>query len=637
VFLQYQNSLFNSNKHKIKAKMAIESKYVKLTHREQILLRPDTYIGSIHNEEREYWAFNKETNKIELKSGIYNPGYIKIFDEILTNASDHAIRTGKVTTIQIKVDANSISVENDGPGIPVTLHETEKVYIPELIFGHLLTSENYNDSEERFVGGRNGYGAKLCAIFSKKFVVETCDGKKKYHQEFYDNLLLLDKPNISNAKRQFTRITYFPDFEKFDMTENDDNIISILHKRAADIAAYNPKVEVWFNDEKLNVRKFDDYVNLFGIEEVFYAKISENWEIAVTNGKNTQVSLVNGIATNNGGTHVNYITNLIAGEIKTYLYKKIKGCNLTLPEIKSKFMIFVCCKVANPTFETQTKETLTTKITSEITKEFKYTDAYIKKIFKSSIVESILDWYDQKQNAEANKLARDVNKNLSKLKVAKLIDAKGDGKDRTKCSLALFEGDSASSPFRDYRDDKTQGAFCLRGKFVNATDMTNAKLIENKEVLNFMSAMGLRLGEEADPEKLRYGKILIYTDADTDGSSIAALLINFLYKYWPELFSNTMVYRVETPIVVSQNIKTKKKINFYTQDEYNNWLITVNTKEWIIKYKKGLAALSNDEYEDIILKPRLISILNDDCSKESLNIWFGKDSELRKNELLKLQ
>jgi hypothetical protein len=98
-----------------------------------------------------------------------------------------------------------------------------------------------------------------------------------------------------------------------------------------------------------------------------------------------------------------------------------------------------------------------------------------------------------------------------------------------------------------------------------------------------------------------------------------------------------MVYRVETPIVVSQNIKNKKKINFYTQEEYNKWLNFVNTKEWIIKYKKGLAALSNDEYEDIILKPRLISILNDDEAKKSLNIWFGKDSELRKEQLLKLQ
>lgn len=204
-------------------------------------------------------------------------------------------------------------------------------------------------------------------------------------------------------------------------------------------------------------------------------------------------------------------------------------------------------------------------------------------------------------------------------------------------SNGLVSHNSASSPFRDYRIQDTQGAFCLRGKFVNAMDMTNVKLIENKEVLNFMAAMGLRLGEGADPEKLRYGKILIYTDADTDGSSIAALLINFLYKYWPELFINQMVYRVETPIVVSQNLKSKKKINFYNQEEYNKWLNNINPKEWVIKYKKGLAALSNDEYEEIILKPRLMAILPDDNSSHSLMTWFGKDSELRKEQLLKLQ
>ena len=615
--------------------MAIENKYVKLTHREQILLRPDTYIGSIHNEDREYWAFNND--KIELVSGIYNPGYIKMYDEILTNASDHSIRTGKVSHIKITVNTDSISVENDGPGIPIVMHEKEKVYIPELIFGHLLTSENYDDSMERFTGGRNGYGAKLTAIFSTKFVVETCDGKKKYIQDFDNNLLTLNKPKITASKKSYTKITYYPDFAKFGMVENTESIVNILHKRAADIAAYNPKVDVYFNDVKLNVRKFDDYIKLYGIEEVFYAKISENWEIAVTNGTNTQVSLVNGISTNSGGTHVTYINNLIANEIKTYLYKKIKGCTLTLNEIRSKFMVFLCCKIANPTFDTQSKETLTTKITAEITKEFNITDAFIKRIFKSTIVESILDWYDQKQNADANKLARDVNKNLSKIKVDKLIDAKGDGKDRSKCTLALFEGDSASSPFRDYRNQNTQGAFCLKGKFVNATDMSNQELVENAEVLNFMAAMGLRLGEKADKDKLRYGKVLIYTDADTDGSCIAALLLNFIFRYWPELFDFKMVYRVETPLVVTINIKSKKKISFYHQEDYNKWITDVNPKEWIIEYKKGLAALGDDEYKDIILNPRLLLFTIDDNSKDSLNIWFGDDSEPRKKELLKLQ
>jgi DNA topoisomerase-2 len=623
--------------------MAIGSEYVKLTHREQILLRPDTYVGSVLNENREYWFYNKETNKIELINNKYNPGYIKIFDEILTNASDHAIRTGKVTYIKINVGSDFISIENDGPGIPVAIHEKEKVYIPELIFGHLLTSQNYDDSEERFVGGRNGYGAKLCAIFSKNFIIETCDGKKGYFQNFENNLSIINKPSLKGARKQFTRITYYPDFDRFNspdneikLTENDSIIQGILHKRAADIAAYNPKVEVYFNDILINVRKFEDYINLYGIDEVYYTRLNDNWEIAITNGTSAQVSLVNGIATNSGGTHVTYISNYIGNEIKTLLYKKIKDCTLTLNEIKSKFMVFISCKIANPVFETQTKETLTTKITADITKTFKITDAYIKKLFKSSIIETILDWYNQKQNADASKLARELNKKLDKIKVDKLIDAKGDGKDRTKCILSLFEGDSAQGAFRKYRDPITQGAFSLGGKFINANDITYDKLVKNDDAMRLIASMGLKLGEKAKLEKLRYGKIFIYTDADHDGSSIAALVINFIYNYWPELFEYRMIYKVETPIVVSTSSKTKKnKISFYSQSEYEKWLDKVNPKDWSIKYKKGLAALQDDEYEDIIKEPRLILISSNESTKDSLNTWFGDDSDLRKIELLK--
>ena len=119
-----------------------------------------------------------------------------------------------------------------------------------------------------------------------------------------------------------------------------------------------------------------------------------------------------------------------------------------------------------------------------------------------------------------------------------------------------------------------------------------------------------------------------------DGNSIAALLINFLYKFWPELFEHNMVYKVETPIVVCQN-KAKKKISFYTQNEYNDWLSKINPKDWEIKYKKGLAALVDEEYKEIIHNPRLTKLKRDELSTESLNIWFGKESDLRKVELLK--
>ena len=202
-------------------------------------------------------------------------------------------------------------------------------------------------------------------------------------------------------------------------------------------------------------------------------------------------------------------------------------------------------------------------------------------------------------------------------------------------SNGLISHNSASSAFRKYRDPQSQGAFSLRGKFINAMEITNQKLVGNNEVVNLMGALGLKLGQKFVPGTLRYGRILFYCDADHDGSSIVGLLINFLFKYWPELFENPMIFKAETPIVVSKNNRTKKKISFYTQDDYNNWMGSVNTKEWEIEYKKGLGALVDDEYKDIINNPRLTQITSDEMSKGSLNTWFGKDSDLRKVELLK--
>ena len=202
-------------------------------------------------------------------------------------------------------------------------------------------------------------------------------------------------------------------------------------------------------------------------------------------------------------------------------------------------------------------------------------------------------------------------------------------------SNGLISHNSASSAFRKYRDTNTQGAFSLRGKFLNVAEITNQKLVSNAEVINLMGAMGLKLGHKVIPGTLRYGRILFYCDQDFDGYSIVGLLINFLYKFWPEIFEQNMIYKVETPIVVSMNLRSKKKISFYTQQEYNDWIKSVVPKDWEIKYKKGLAALVDDEYKDIIHTPKLTKITCDDISKDSLNTWFGKESEPRKVEILK--
>jgi DNA topoisomerase-2 len=295
--------------------------------------------------------------------------------------------------------------------------------------------------------------------------------------------------------------------------------------------------------------------------------------------------------------------------------------------------LFLNSTVINPSFSSQTKEKLITEV-----KEFGYTyevtPKFIQQILKSEIVNSILDWIQQKKNAEDSKLQRELNKKLSKIKVEKLIDAKG--KDRWKCSLSLFEGDSANSAFRKYRTPETMGSFSLRGKFTNVSEISNQKLVQNAEAVNLMAAMGLKLGQPIEVKNLRYGRILITTDADMDGNSISALLINFFYKYWPDMFERKMIYKVETPIVVATSKDKKKgKMFFYTQSEYNDWESKADLKNWEISYKKGLAALVDDEYSDIINNPRLTLLTKDDVSETSLDIWFGKNSDLRKTELLK--
>jgi DNA topoisomerase-2 len=294
-------------------------------------------------------------------------------------------------------------------------------------------------------------------------------------------------------------------------------------------------------------------------------------------------------------------------------------------------MIFLNAEVINPSFNSQTKEKLITEI-KDFGTEFIVSDKFIQSILKSEIVNSILDWINQKKQADESKLARELNKNLSKIKVESLIDAKG--KDRWKCSLGIYEGLSAVSSFRKYRDPQTMGAFSLKGKFINVSEISTRKLIENNEALNLMAALGLKIGQDLDLKNLRYGRILLLSDADSDGNSISALLLNFFNKYWPSLFERNMIYKVETPIVSSVNKKTKKKLLFYSQTEYDDWSKKQDLKLWEIKYKKGLAALVDDEYREIINNPKLTKITKDELSNQYLDIWFGKNSDLRKKELL---
>jgi DNA topoisomerase-2 len=440
------------------------------------------------------------------------------------------------------------------------------------------------------------------------------------------------EPIIKKSQKNFTEIFYKPDYEKFNLTGLDETHFKLIQKRVIDIAGCNPNIKVYFNKELINFKSFEDYVNLYKSEYFYESNKDKTWSIAVASTQEgfQQVSFVNSSDTYDGGSHVDYILNQIISEMREFFQKKHK-VDVKPSELKNHISVFLNTTIVNPSFSSQTKEKLITEV-----KDFGFTyevsDKLIKSILKSDIVDSILDWVKQKKSADDSKLARELNKNLSKLKVEKLIDAKS--KDRWKCSIGIFEGDSAISAFRKYRDPQIMGAFALKGKFTNVSELNNQKLVQNNEVVNLMAAIGLKLGQQPDLKDLRYGKILFYVDADVDGNSIAGLLLNFFNKYWPNLFDRNMVFKVETPIVVTINKKNKRKLLFYTQTDYNNWSQKEDLKLWEIKYKKGLAALVDDEYQEIINNPNLTKITKDETSDQYLDIWFGKNSELRKNQIL---
>ena len=614
--------------------MSVDKKFKKLDDIDHVILRPGMYIGSIKPHKATKWIV--EDDKMVQKELTYNPGLLKIFDEIVTNSVDESKRAGsKLNIVKIDIDrtTNYINIWDNG-GIPVVKHTQHKEWIPEMIFSNLKAGSNFNDEEQRTGAGTNGVGSTLTNIYSKEFTVTTCDGANHFTQTFSNNMRKRTAAKVKKSTKGFTEINYLIDFEKFAITGIDDDHFKMLEKRVYDIAACNTNLKVYFNGKLINIKTFEDYIKYYTKDFFYEAKKDKTWSLAIGLSENgfQQVSFANSTDTYDGGTHVDYVMNQIIAQLRDFFMKKHK-VDIRPGELKNHMFLFLDSTIINPSFSSQTKEKLITEI-KDFGSTFEITNKLIQSIIKSEIVNSILDWIQQKKSAEESKLQRDLNKKLDKIKVEKLIDAKG--KDRWKYSVGLFEGDSAISAFRKYRDPQTMGAFALKGKFVNVSEMTNQKLVQNDEVVNLMAAVGLKLGQVIDLKSLRYGRILFYVDADVDGNSIAALLLNFFYKYWPDMFDRRMVYKVETPIVVAvPKAKTKKKVLFYTQTEYNDWAAKNDLKNYEIKYKKGLAALVDDEYQDIINSPRMTLITRDNMSEGSLDIWFGKNSDLRKTELLK--
>ena len=615
----------------------IEKKYRKLTDIEHVLHRPSMYIGSIKAHSGFQYVYDGET--ISYENVTYNPGFLKLFDEILSNSIDEHRRTPKLNKIEVTVnlDENSITVKDNG-GIPVQKHPVHKEWIPEMIFSNLKAGSNFNDEEDRIVAGTNGVGSTLTNIFSKKFTIATCDGKNRFSQTYKENMHKRSKAKITPAKFGFTEISFIPDLERFGMKVIDDSSVKLIYKRCIDAVACNTKLALTFNiikdgqssKNRIKYSSFKDYVSLYS--EEFHYEESKDWKIAFSYSKDgyKNVSFVNSVHTKDGGTHVEYITAQLVNHLRAMIKKKHK-VDARPSEIRNHLCVFIDSTIVNSLFSSQTKEKLITE-PREFNTSHEVSLKIAKKIFASEIIESLLDWIEKKQMAAERAELRKLNKSLSRGRISKLIDAQSKS-NRGECTLGIYEGMSALSAVRKFRNTQKMGAYPLKGKFINVHELPNSKVIKNEEVKGLMGSIGLKLGEE--PTNLRYGKIYIYTDADPDGNSIAAQLINFFAKYWPELFDLGVIHKVMTPLVVAK--KGKNVLNFYTNREFEDWCnkgsVSMNT--WNIEYKKGLAALEDDEYREIIVNPVTLEVKLDKESKSSLESWFGKDSQPRKDRLLR--
>lgn len=650
------------------AENEIENKYQQKTQKEHILDRPDTYIGSVICDVSQRWISAEQ--KIILKDINISPAFYNIVEEILVNAYDNfnrikqrvkqdkTIKTMTYIKIQIDKDAGQIQIENDGEGIDIAIHPKNNLYVPQMIFGELLTGGNYNDAEERITGGRNGYGAKLTNIYSLYFQVETIDhrNKKHYSQIFRNNNSIVEEPIITktNAK-PFTRITFIPDYKRFGMDGMGDDFVNLMKKRCYDLlACSNNELKLYFNDEEINSITFEEYMNMY-IDETkprIAKQINDRWTVGCCLADNafTQISFVNGINTKDGGQHVEYIQKQLCEGLITYIKKKHK-LDIKPAIIKDNLMLFVNAVIVNPAFSGQTKDTLTTKF-----KDFGSVCVIDGETIEllavnSGIVEQAIALHEFK---EAKLLAKTDGKLTSKLNdIPKLEDAYYAGTNQSaSCSLILTEGDSAKTmavkglQALGDKMNKYYGVFPLRGKLINTRDISIMRQASNMEICYLKRILGLQENKEyTNQSELRYGRIIIMTDQDSDGSHIKGLLINFFSRWSSLLKLEGFITSLLTPIIKATRKGSNKPnatgtrgkvLAFYTLQSYKEWQDNcTDAAKWHIKYYKGLGTSDNNEAKSYFENMQLVIYKWDDSSEDAIDKAFRKErANDRKNWLL---
>lgn len=597
-----------------------------LTSVEHILVRPNLWIGSVAPSEKETWVLN-EDDTISFKKISYTEGLLKICNEAIDNSVDAGIKSNweKSTKIDITITKDTFTCEDNGTGIPVEKNESGE-WIP--VIATCVPMSGTNFEEDRNSIGANGVGIKAANIFSKKFECITCDGKGKLKIVCTDNLSTKKVSELKPTPKTGTVISFSPDFDRFGVKEFRTELMTMIKTRLKFLSWFYPKCQFTFNGQKMGI-KAKDIASMFPQPAVVLNE--PNVYVCIFPSEEPyNLTYVNGLYMRRGGTQIDYILNKVITDIREKVSKKYKA--IKPADIKNRLGIVCFFKgFPNCEFDSQTKETLTNSIgdiTSYFQREQIDLDKFTAKILKQKeIIDNITEMFRLKEElAEKKELAK-----LSKVK--KDVDSEKYyppiGKTAKKY-LMITEGFSAFSGMSPILGRKEIGYYMLKGKILNVLDEKPTTFMANQEINDLVNILGIDI---TNPNtNMTYDKVVILTDADADGNAIAGLVLTLFNRIAPNMIKQGRVCRLETPLLIGSKGEKIEEYYFTLPDK------SKMKKNLEYFYLKGLGSWTKNRFNQILeyeggLEKLMVSYTIDDKTDESINKWFGKESDGRKDAL----
>ena len=571
--------------------------------------------------------------------------------EIVDNAVDEAL-AGFCTEIHVDINPdNSITVTDNGRGIPVGINHKAGIPAVEVVFTILHAGGKFGGGGYKVSGGLHGVGASVVNALSEWLEVTIHRDGKEYKQRYERGKTMypLKVTGDCDPNASGTKVDFLPDKEIFEDTIYD---YDILKQRLREMAFLTKGLRIVLEDKREGqerekvfhyeggIREFVSYLNRS--KEALYPEIiyceGEKDGVAVEvamqhNDSYTEntYGFVNNINTPEGGTHITGFRNAITNTFNDYARKnkllKDSEPNLSGDDIREGLTAIISVKIGNPQFEGQTKQKLGNSeargaVDSVVSKQLEIFLEQNPTVAKATVEKSVL----AQRAREAARKARDLTRRKSALDSMSLPGKLADCSDKNpeNCEIYIVEGDSAGGSAKTARNRATQAILPLRGKILNVEKARLDKIYGNKEIKAMITAFGTGIHEDFDISKLRYHKIIIMTDADVDGAHIATLLLTFLYRFMPELIKQGYVYLAQPPLYKVE--KNKKVWYAYDDDELNNILTEIgrdgNNK---IQRYKGLGEMDAEQLWETTMDPEkriLLRVTMDEAATSEIDLTF---------------